>query len=411
MAKYYFCKTVSEGSRNRLRALPKQTFDDGTAVDTALNVQADKVIRSQYPIGTVFATDTLTLDTSRGTAFITAGNIYPVSAEKDFLYVDERHRPPVAMQNAYMVFLGLADEVDDTPIPEPKPARVRRPRKSLLEKIKSNKDFGVPTIESEGFYVDKNVWYLLVRNILNQINTMLIGPTGVGKTELVMLACKCLGIECCVYDMGSMYDPIAGILGVHRLQKGGESVFDYAKFTKDIQKPCVILLDELSRAPVTTNNILFPCLDSRRMLPVEMAGGDDLRAIPIHPECTFVCTANIGAEYTGTMSMDRALVGRMFPIELSYMPTNAEISVLVGRSGIDPVEAKKIVDVANNIRSLYAKSELSSALSTRETLMAASLVADGWDVLSAMELAFLPMFEGSRSEGERGMVVKTLMSK
>lgn len=43
--------------------------------------------------------------------------------------------------------------------------------------------------------------------------------------------------------------------------------------------------------------------------------------------------------------------------------------------------------------------------------MAASLVADGWDVLSAMELAFLPMFEGSRSEGERGMVVKTLMSK
>lgn len=28
------------------------------------------------------------------------------------------------------------------------------------------------------------------------------------------------------------------------------SVFDYAKFTQDIQKPGVILLDELSRAPI-----------------------------------------------------------------------------------------------------------------------------------------------------------------
>ena len=113
---------------------------------------------------------------------------------------------------------------------------------------------------------------------------MIIGPTGTGKTELVMLACRKLGIECNVYDMGSMYEPISGLLGVHRLKKGGESVFDYAKFTQDIQKPGVILLDELSRAPVTTNNILFPCLDTRRMLPVEMAGGEDLRAIKVHPK-------------------------------------------------------------------------------------------------------------------------------
>ena len=58
--------------------------------------------------------------------------------------------------------------------------------------------------------------------------------------------------------MGSMYDPVSGLLGVHRLQKGGEAGFDYAKFTQDIQKPGVILRDELSRAPVTTINILFP---------------------------------------------------------------------------------------------------------------------------------------------------------
>ena len=413
MAKFYFCKTVSEGTRNRLRALPKQTFPDGSPVDTTLNIQSDKVIRSQYPIGTVFGTESLELNTSRSAEFLEAGSIYPVSPEEDFLYVDPRHRPSEAMQRAFMAFIGLSDEdLEDIEKEEPTVApKPKKERKSLLEKLLSNKDLKVPTIKDEGFYVSKDDWYLLIRNILNQVNTMMIGPTGTGKTELVMLACKRLGIECCVYDMGSMYDPIAGLLGVHRLQKGGESVFDYAKFTQDIQKPCVILLDELSRAPVTTNNILFPCLDSRRMLPVEIAGGDDMRSIAIHPECTFIATANIGAEYTGTMSMDRALVNRFFPMELDYMPKNNEVSVLVERTDVDTDSARKIVEVADAVRSLYRKQEISVSLSTRETLLASNLVADGWDVLTAMQLSFLPLFEGTRSEGERGMVVKTMMSK
>lgn len=233
---------------------------------------------------------------------------------------------------------------------------------------------------------------------------MMIGPTGTGKTELVMLACRKLGIECNVYDMGSMYDPISGLLGVHRLKKGGESVFDYAKFTQDIQKPGVILLDELSRAPVTTNNILFPCLDTRRMLPVEMAGGEDLRAIKVHPKCVFVATANIGAEYTGTMSLDRALVGRFLPLELDYMPVEHETRILSKRCKISAEMALNIARVAMTVRSLYSKNEISCSISTRETLEAAQLVADGWNPIDAMEIVFLPMFEGTRTEGERGVI-------
>lgn len=410
---YYFCKTVAEGSRNRLRALPKQSFPDGTPIDTTLNIQADKIIRSQYPIGTVFVTENLRVDDSRAVTFYSAERIYPVSSESDFLYADESHRPTESMQNAYLAFLGLAD-VDFVEPEEPvaeSPKKERKKRKSLLEKLMSSEDFRTPTIKDDGFFVSEENWFLLIRNILNQVNTMIVGPTGTGKTEIVMLACRKLGIDCFVYDMGSMYDPVAGLLGVHRLQRGGVSVFDYAKFTQDIQKPCVILLDELSRAPVTTNNILFPCLDSRRTLPVEIAGGEDVRSIKVHPECTFIATANVGAEYTGTMSMDRALVNRFFPMELGYMPENNEVEVLAKRCHIEVGDARKIVGVTNTIRSLYRKQELSVSLSTRETLVAAGLVADGWSPLTAMELVFLPLFEGTRSDGERGMVVKTLMSK
>ncbi len=280
--------------------------------------------------------------------------------------------------------------------------------KPFLEELKSK--ISVPDIPHDGFYVDPETWYLLVRNLTKNINTMLVGSTGCGKTELVMLACKKLGKECCVYDMGSMYDPISGLLGVHRLNEEGHSVFDYAKFTADIQKPCVIVLDEFSRAPIMSNNILFPCLDSRRELPVEIAGGRDMRRIKVHPDCVFVSTANVGSEYTGTNMLDRALVNRFFTIELHYMAEADEAAVLCQRTGVAGDAAFTIVMVANKIRNLYAKQELSETVSTRETLMACELVVDGYDIVKAVELVFLPLFEGTNTEGERSVVRKLFAS-
>lgn len=280
----------------------------------------------------------------------------------------------------------------------------------LLDELKSNKKFSIPTIEEDGFHVEDDTWYLLVRNLKKNINTMLVGATGCGKTELTMLAAKKLGRACHVYDMGSMYDPISGLLGVHRLNDQGTSVFDYAKFTQDIQEPGIIVLDEFSRAPIMSNNILFPCLDSRRELPVEIAGGRDMRRIKVHPDCVFVATANVGSEYTGTNMLDRALVNRFFTIELHYMNEADEARVLCQRTGIAGDAAFTIVMVANKIRNLYAKQELSDTVSTRETLMASELVVDGYDIVKAVELVFLPLFEGTNTEGERSIVRKLFAS-
>lgn len=404
MEKYYFLRTLVEEGRQRCKALIGQTFENGAKVDSTVNVSADRALRDAYPTGTTFVTDSL----RAASKYYQAGNIYPIGI-LDSDYRDPKHRPTEEMLRAYEIFIGATD-LSDSVSPKEKESS-KTTSKSLLGKMKLNPELKIPSIGSEGFYVDSDVWYLLMRNIQNQVNTMLIGATGGGKTELVLLACKKLGISCSVYDMGSMYDPVAGLLGVHRLQKGGVSVFDYAKFTRDISKPGVVLLDELSRAPVTTNNILFPCLDSRRKLPVEIAGGEDLREIEVHPECCFIATANVGVEYTGTMSMDRALVGRFFPIELSYMPPEQENKVLVKRCGISISDATNIVKVANSLRNMYNKQEISSSISTRETLMVGDLVADGWDLVRAMELVLLPLFEGTRSDGERGIVCRVISSR
>ena len=127
--------------------------------------------------------------------------------------------------------------IEDTPgTPEPPKAF------SMLEMLSSESRYATPTVDSDGFSISDDHWRLLLRNILTGTNTMMIGPTGTGKTELVMLACRKLGIECNVYNMGTIFDPISELLGVHRLV-GGSSTFDYAKFAKDVQKPGVILLD------------------------------------------------------------------------------------------------------------------------------------------------------------------------
>jgi nitric oxide reductase NorQ protein len=408
--KYYFFKTVKDGSRNRLNPLPFQTASDGTAIIQKLNTQVaagGMKLREAYPIGTVFCSSMCELSARAGTPYYCAGDIYPI-LEGNSNYDFNLPTPTREMLDAYDEYKQLAKQEAASNLFAGKSAQTAPKKLSLLDKIRSEKRYAVPQIEKDGFFVREEDWYLLIRNILTKTATMMTGPSGTGKTELVALAGKKLGLEVCIYNMGTMLDPISGLLGVHRLVQGG-SVFDYAKFTEDIQKPCVILLDELSRAPLSANNILLPCLDSRRELPVDIAGGNGMRNIKVHPDCVFIATANIGAEYTGTTQMDRALVDRFFMQEIEYMDEDSEAKVLAKRCGIETSEAKIIVETARTLRSLFSKGDISSTVSTRETLGAGRMVADGWTVLEAMERCFLPFYEGTKTEGERSVVYKTFL--
>ena len=233
----------------------------------------------------------------------------------------------------------------------------------------------------------------LVENVVDVPATLIVDPPRTGLPKEALTAIVKSSVNRLIYVS---CDPVT-------------LARDYAKFTEDIQKPCVILLDELSRAPLSANNILLPCLDSRRELPVDIAGGNGMRNIKVHPDCVFIATANIGAEYTGTTQMDRALVDRFFMQEIEYMDADNEAKVLSKRCGIEVSDAKIIVETARTLRNLFSKGEISSTLSTRETLGAGRMVADGWSVLESMERCFLPFYEGTKTEGERGVVYKTFL--
>ena len=275
-------------------------------------------------------------------------------------------------------------------------------KNSLLSDIIKNTH--CPTLDECSFYINTMNWNLIVRNIKRNRNTMLVGPTGTGKTQIVRKICELLGINLSIYDMGSMQDPLTDLLGSHRLENGS-SVFDYAKFTRDIQKPGVILLDELSRAPQQAANILFPCLDKRRQLPIEIADSNSDRVIKVHPECVFIATANIGDEYSGTEQIDAALMNRFMTIKLDYLPEKEEINLLKKLTGIRTEVAKKITNFARPIRVKYSEGELSMPISTRETICCAELVADGFNTVDAFNFAFIQKYIDKEEEH----MVKSIM--
>jgi MoxR-like ATPase len=143
-------------------------------------------------------------------------------------------------------------------------------------------------------------------------------------------------------------------------------------------------------------------------LPIDIACEGCDRKIAVESNTVFFATANLGAEYSGTQAIDRALLDRFFPIELSYPNDKDEVRVLMMRTGVDEKSATAIVRVSNEIRKQYREQELSNAVSVRHTLQAASLIADGFDRSKALEQTILPLFEDGIGVTERSKVLSIM---
>ena len=149
MGKYYFFKTVKDGSRERLRPLAGQTERDGSAINPNFNTKGSKMMRESYPVGTVFCSRVCELQGG----FYAAGDLYPMDINMGD-YKSEAHRPTADMVRAYKeykdtqksgmpdLFSSVFAPIEETLEPvEVKALEVESSKFSMLEMLSSDKKY------------------------------------------------------------------------------------------------------------------------------------------------------------------------------------------------------------------------------------------------------------------------------
>lgn len=414
----YLIKTSLDGAQFAIEFIKGQANTHPVTIDiNNHNIKGDFKVLTKFPVGTVFAVTDIKWNEFASEimgavrplffektvyALSLSSDNTPTNADVEYL-IDWMIGSPEYRCDGAREYATMFTEMGYTVDVETKCKEYKEDESGTL-RDRIMRQYPCPSEHDIQFSIDPEVWYLLIRNIMRGENTLLIGPTGSGKTELVSHVAKAMDKILNYQDMGTVQDAQSALLGVHRLNKEGHSDFDYAPFAGHVQKDGIVLLDEINRAPMSATNILFPCLDKRRYLPVDIAGADGVRNIPVNEKCVFFATANLGSEYSGTTQIDRALLDRFFPIELSYPDEAAETKILMIKTGIPEKTAKAIVKVGKTIRDQYKEQELSNVMSVRHTLLTASLIKDGFDTVSALTKVIMPLFDDSNGVSERSKV-------
>jgi MoxR-like ATPase len=257
-------------------------------------------------------------------------------------------------------------------------------------------------------------WKYLIRSAVRGKNIMMVGPAGCGKTQAAKELPKATNRPFFYFNLGATQDPRATLIGNTHF-KDGQTTFDESAFVKAIQtENAVILLDELSRAHPEAWNILMTVLDEgQRYLRLD----EDVNSptILVAPGVSFIATANIGTEYTSTRVLDRALMDRFEIIEVDILSLSQEEDLLTKRFG-DKVSGNlihSVADIADATRKEWRSEEgkLTTMISTRMTVRVCELLADGFSLTEAAEVAILPFFDASGGADSERTFVKQIVQK
>ena len=271
---------------------------------------------------------------------------------------------------------------------------------NIKESFKAPKNF---------LFKEENTFFQMIRNIMRKEWILVTGPTGCGKTHLGKVLAKAMDMDFFSINLGDTSNPASKLLGhiAYNPEKGTH--FVRSQFVEAIQseKPTLIMLDEITRdRSQELQNILIPVLDEQRMLIL-----DEERppaTIKVSDNVFFFATANVGRQYIGASNtIDRAWLDRFTGgfYQMDYLSLENETDLLIRRTLIQSDLAEKIALFAEKVRAMANADELSTSVSTRMTLSAATAVGDGIDMLDALINVAIPYFD---DESEKAKVLQII---
>lgn len=255
---------------------------------------------------------------------------------------------------------------------------------TLSNKPKKNR---VKLLPDDGFYVTPfqqkvlQAAYKAVSNKIENVIISLVGAAGYGKTSIAEYYARINNLPILIVDCSTISDNQEHFIIPEF--KSGETHFALTEFSKFLQMgDCVVVLDEINRMPSWVSNSLLPVTDHRKA--THLRGID----IKVASGITFFYTSNMGAEYTGTNPLDRALKGRVMGTMLvDVLPNDVEIELLEKRHNVEYESAVKILDVMNKLRESLKDYPVN--VSTRTSLFIAFWVNLGLTIREAVELVVL----------------------
>lgn len=300
----------------------------------------------------------------------------------------------VAMMIAQERGMKLEDAFKPALPPEPeKPINIDFTPVEKVYKAGTHTYFFVP--EQTNMMID---WWIEMRKRFETVGALMItGPSGIGKTELLINAGRARGEDVFVQHTASVTDPELW-LGHKEIDENGTR-WVFSDFLKALQRPGMVLIDEINRVHSTVLSVILPILDGQQRVLVPGAEGErgEPVYVNVHPECKIAATANLGYGYTGTYQLDIAVMERFaYRIPIEWPDETNETQILTKRTGINKKDAERLVWIANKTRDLAKNEQISRGISTRSLLHWALQVATGQPIARAAEYSVLGQY---REEG------------
>jgi MoxR-like ATPase len=255
-----------------------------------------------------------------------------------------------------------------------------------------------------------------MRSVVRGKNIMMTGPSGCGKTLAVQSVAKALdGRPYFYFNLGATTDPRSTLIGNTHFSKDKGTFVADALFVQAIQtENAIILMDELTRANPDAWNILITVLDeNQRYLRIDER--PDTPTIKVANGVTFIATANIGAEYTATRVLDRAMLDRFSAIvEMEPLSMDDESSLISMKFPTLPTDiVTAIAEIANTTRTQVKSDDpkVTTSISSRMTVEMAGLIFDGFSLEDAAEVCIYPFFSDAGGIDSERTFMRQLVQK